>query len=142
MTIIDQLEGIELREAVAREVMGLEKRTLMMEPQFNRGAPLVESTNWWEGGIIMYGPRGLIKSLPCYESSIEAAWQVAEKMRESAEGWALRLFDQRDLGDGQWRADFVHGQDHDKWGDFHSAKAATAPLAISRAALRAIREAK
>ena len=69
-------------------------------------------------------------AVPAYSTEIAAAWQVVEKMMER--GWYLFL-DTAGFDGEEWRAQF-----RDPESRFARGEAATAPLAICRAALAAL----
>lgn len=104
----EELSGIELREAVAREVMGYAVE------HFNKTLARVEPINEIDWTV------------PHYESSIEAAWSVVEKMRP----WTCQIVAGGDTTDAYVCFDMDGLMSHD-------AQADTVPLAICRAALAA-----
>lgn len=69
--------------------------------------------------------------IPDYSTSIAAAWEVVEKMREM--GFTIMLNDYITTKRNSWMAEFVK---HPTFGVIHDA--ATAPLAICLAALKAV----
>jgi hypothetical protein len=114
---IEKLEGRQLDAAVAERVMGADKEK--------------------EIDLAMLDPSGVIDSfrdtiwaniLPHYSTDIAAAWRVVEKLRE--EGWQVVI---NVLDDGAE----VAVTRHEMAGHLYEF-ADTAPLAISRAALRAV----
>ncbi len=104
-----KLTGLELREAVAMEVMG-----------FKKPRPIFTD----DDGAVHVG-------YPPYETSLQAAWKVVEAMR--AKGWYMLIAQQP----GEWRAAIKH--EDSGTGDNLRVFAPTAPEAIALAALTAIR---
>ena len=127
MKPIEEMTGLELREAVAVEVMGY------IKGERKRGEPEWLDPNMPVNRTVSSLYRGMMPlrgSLPAYESSIEAAFALVEKMREK--GWRMIL----DNCGGAWECEMfldspsdarVFGIDD------------TAPLAIARASLKAVR---
>ncbi len=76
------------------------------------------------------------KHIPNYSTSIEAAWEVVEKMRK--DGWNFSI------GNGykgnNWRVHFTERLDREPFrgGLFHEANADKAPRTICEAALKAV----
>lgn len=128
------MSDLELRRAVAVEVMGWELRKRCRRV-FN---PVM-------GGEVI-GMEGredcmqyITSAAPAYETSIESAWEVVERMRELEPGWRFGLVC---YGGMQCKAEwFGHADPEQNYGQRHGeALAPTAPEAICRAALAAIRE--
>lgn len=81
-----ETDGLELRRAVAVEVMGLVRGGLAYEAFDKMDANLHENklladelavaVGWARDGLKFYGP------LPAYESSIAAAWEVEERVAD------------------------------------------------------------
>lgn len=120
--------NLELRKQVAVEVMGL------------RQAHWITHGKYGHPWIIADQPRGDLegyqRELPAYETDIAAAWQVVEKMREKYH-WRIQTpFETKDYHWAGLTPKGVTG-----WNgrpDFDE-KAETAPLAICKAALAAVR---
>lgn len=125
MTMADELSGLQLREAVGREVFALPDCHIPMRPN---GAQ-------WMGPVFDNGMS--LQAVPAYESDIAAAWLVVERMREK--GYEMMLSN----GNGpthEWDCELMPLVNS----PFMSlpcvlGQADTAPLAICRAALSAVR---
>jgi hypothetical protein len=76
------------------------------------------------------------QQIPLYSTDIAAAWQVVEKMQSVTPGGDIHI----ECLDGEWEVSTCHGAftplGADGWRDFSAAD--TAPLAICRAALKAV----
>jgi len=110
---IDKMEaGHELDALVAERVMG---------HRYSGGV-----TSWCREDGKLVQPDG---GLPPYSTDISAAWEVVERLRKD---WAIRIGSSDLIGNGwgvrMWST-YVPGPAVD---------AATAPLAISRCALKAV----
>lgn len=106
---------------VAEHVMGLEK-------------PREELADLWDSGKVWICPETTCpERLPYYSSSIAAAWEVVEKLREDK--WRP-LIDHSYPGETTVEIEFGEAGDEDHAGRFYITHA-TAPLAICHAALRA-----
>lgn len=128
MKPIEEMTGLELREAVAVGVMGWRLTTLI------------------PGGLWWFDGKRPVASVddpdhegpPAYESSIEAAFQVVEKMREK--GWCI---DFCGWPGQKWEVQIESDEPESLDIDFGPLSFCTAdnslPLAICIAALRAVR---
>lgn len=94
------------------------------EPRFSGW----DSVPWWEDGERQSG-------FPHYSTDIAAAWMVVEKMR--ADGWWMELRHCLDGGVPAWQCELTHNQDRFRGLRLYIS-AASAPFAISLAALRAV----
>lgn len=120
----EEMSGVELREAVAVEVMGW---------RLDAGDWLLDNPHSGTNGGI---------EMPLYEADISAAFTVVEKMR--AKGWHVSLCAAPKSG---WCCtmlfeDFSNGPTVNMEGEGYwerQAYADAAPLAICRAALAAVR---
>jgi len=123
---IDQLEaGFELNATIAVKVFGWKK---------------VEVTGHNFSGFGYFRESRIydIYELPNYSTDISAAWEVVEKMKEHKGEWfALEYYPAEDSWEAGWKYD-----DYDtgpSWSIFRNhATAKTLPLAICRAALKAV----
>lgn len=147
MKPISELSDIELREAVAVEVMGKKVRAIANDDSKHAG----EYAYCYDGGAYCrdyLGDGALVEDrasgsweIPYYESSTEAAFEVVAKMRTILNRWGGRnrlLLEQKP--DGMFKAAFYG--DETNWEASAWVDAATAPRAICMAALTAIRERK
>lgn len=127
--------GRELDALVAGRVMGerVESRRFVFR---NYGDWMYSDTADYDEGPCI--PVDAVKGyLPAYSTDIAAAWLVVEKMREAE--WCGAL-DSLGFDGAEWRCVLwaTHGDDPTT---FHHGRGHTAPLAICRAALAAIRAA-
>lgn len=140
---INELSDIELREAVAVEVMGYELREAAIS-----GYPVMELYRDGVSHKVSGNHSGLVSSMPRYESSITAAFEVVAKLEAMGEHWlfkATRMIGVlRDNLDAlAWAVEFracIGPQGH----AFYAlgADRASLPRAICIAALTAIRARK
>ncbi len=79
-------------------------------------------------------PEGEQTVVPSYSTDIAAAWTVVERMREL--GWRMLLENWVSSDDAY--AAFFHPQDRYRYGNHIGVTDDTAPVAICRAALRAV----
>ena len=141
MNVDEMPAGQELDALVAKRVMGLPPEKWYPpcglyhqtdDAEFDKGYG-------WSGWCYTCGTS--IKDVPslppCYSTNIAAAWQVLEKMyAQTPHAKVLRIWKWDAFQDGRvhhrgpWACQYGEGH-HFEYGD-------TAPLAISRAALRAI----
>ena len=117
--------GRELDALVAEKVMGLERREwkpyAAPEGWFPKDAP---SCNWRDENDRFHDPEGYESHLPLYSFDIAAAWEVVGSSAcEYGHKFSLEY-------------------EHDVWyacvSGMYEAQADTAPLAICRAALKAV----
>ena len=122
MKPIDELKGRELDAAVAEEVMGW--------------TDFVDEQNISTAGLWGHEPSNHYSFVPHYSTDIAAAWTVVEKVGETTPGFSL--IDWPPDGEAErWVAQIgSHNYPDDLWGE---ALAPTAPEAICRAALTAVR---
>jgi len=123
MKSVDELSGRELDVAVAEEVMGLDvvPGGVQYIPTERQGANIYP------------------QPLPCYSDHIEAAWEVVWHV--TAYGPDNGPTRNRPPDFSLWKAG---GSDvHEaRFGEHHADAACSAPIAICRAALKAVRESK
>lgn len=111
---IDEMQaGREMDELIAEKVMG-----------WKRGNTKYGEMPWYPTGKIPCGHRGRL-GVPCYSIEIEKTWNLVEWMKD----WNMEL----NWYGNDWEASF----DTDEDGEYY-AIAPTAPLAICRAALKAV----
>lgn len=136
---IDQLPaGPELDVLVAQKVMGFEIMRSALQtrdgfPTYRHRHP-ERDWDWMEMAV------------PQFSTEIAAAWLLVEKLKEIDRAMAVcdRSYGSIKIeGDRPWEAGFINGQKlaHDP-GQFVQAFGPTAPLAICRAALKAVMGAK
>ena len=126
--------GPELDALVAEKVMGLEWREWIPygAPQgwFPKDAPTL---NWRDEKDRAYDPPEDKADLPAYSFDIAAAWEVVEKLDLA---WWPEI---GRMTDGSWYCEICRGADEpSKVGWPLRAVASEAPLAICRAALKAV----
>ena len=119
-------EGRELDALVAEKVMGI---TLVADP--------------WDDHDYCYREDGELLSVAPYSTSIAAAWQVVEKLKNGSPvgvGFSTRIsYWPADTGE-EWIVSFGCNTYPDKGNRIVEATASTAPLAICRAALCVVTE--
>lgn len=142
-TPVEELEGRELDAAVAKEVMEMDVRQLVDD--LGRPDGWVRLYHLGEDGQahgveVLDGERVIRRSVPPYSTDIAAAWEVVEHMRTEGaanarpEDAPMRYLFKLDE-DAGFAACFVGPYDL-YWSSEHD----TAPEAICRAALRALRD--
>lgn len=92
-----------------------------------------------KGGLYRPGgdPKNIrdYRDVPRYSTDIAAAWLVVEKL--IADGWFPDV-QFNDWGTESWHATLMRRTDDERADGYHGAQAASAPLAICRAALAAL----
>lgn len=137
------IEDLELREAVAVEIMGVHirkqcgARSHLRDLVIPGGVDGIDFVQ--EEGEPELTVHDLIKGVPAYESSIEAAFAVVEKMREK--GFVFFYLSTVPCDDAtRSKASFARATPLGRKSPaMHDAIAETRPLAIARAALQAVR---
>ena len=126
MTIDEMPAGREITALIAEKVMSL-GREIRLRGETST-VTIYSDNPWWQDGaqtqadVVMYGgPKP-------YSTDIAAAWEVTEKMR--AANWHIELSTCAEMK-GPW---YCHFQE----ATLAYAYASTAPLAICRAALKAV----
>jgi len=120
--------GREMDARVAEKVMGWESVTDELEIAKREGVPeCVDSQRWHRKQVWFNGNEKMAceecGTLPDYSTSIAAAWEVVEKFE------AMQLFR---YTTGRYIACLADGN------SLHEGEADTAPLAICKAALKAV----
>ena len=133
------IEDLELREAVAVDVMGVHVRKQRGARSHLRDLVIPGGVNGidfvQEEGEPELTVRDLIGGVPAYESSIEAAFAVVEKMREK--GWDFYRLNADQTNRGGYVID-IHGAAFGRYRDdgnyevLAESDGDTAPLAIAR----------
>lgn len=129
LTPVDELEGRELDAAVAVEVFGDHPPDEPPTKEQKSGPYIAHSGDHWMAAHHVYkGPYWSYNG-PDYSTDIAAAWEVVEEV------WVDARFNL------EWhRGTWVAGEyDHHEGVFVYEAEADTAPLAICRAALKAVR---
>ena len=131
MKPIEEMTDFELREAVAREVMGLAANRAKVVMRYT---PDGRARGYEPDPHGAYLAVGDDECLP-YESDIAAAFEVVEKMH--ARGCDVTMTHTREAG-GMWGCEFNPYSGPDEGAEY-TACAKTAPRAICLAALQAVR---
>lgn len=145
-----EMSGLALRECVATEIMGVQVIHYNKHDDPNRPCTTVVIP----GGVNQIDFCGTLalsklrKAIPAYESSIEAAFAVVEKLEAAKENWLFRAVRQcgvltRQVDKVAWMCEFracIGPANH----VFYAigVDEQSLPLAICRAALQAVRAAK
>lgn len=118
---VEELSGLELRECVAREVMNLANVRKLSGSDMQ----------------IWYTDSHPPHCVPAYESDLDASFEVVEMMaRLKPHPWMLTLTNWNYYGDRHYEAKFTS---HALGPKHVTCEGKTAPLAICRAALQAVR---
>ena len=132
MTEIDELEGVELAEAVAK-ARGWKRD----EQHPTRWDACGGAGRGWciDDGEPIYRGKELYSYRP--DRDIAQAWELVEKMKQR--GFELSPLSSGRYGDATWRVRFVHEDYSDgmPWEAGFFAFGSTAPTAICRAYLKA-----
>lgn len=143
MKLIEEMTGLELREACAIEVMGVHVKKQRGARSHLRDLVIPGGVNGidyvQEDGEPDLTVHDLIEAVPAYESSIEAAFQVVEKMREK--GFVFFYLSTVPCGEvTRSKASFARATPLGRKSPvMYDEIAETVPLAIARASLKAVR---